>query len=138
MRSNIIQPHKHYTCIDHPQYKYKLVRLFTWTNHDLLSNIEVTSPYIRIRKGKMTLKAGYAWDGVTAYHDRPSLMRGSLIHDAMYQLLREGLLPPSSRKLADIIYRKVIVADGTSNLLSWVMYTVLRFMGGKHAAPNTL
>lgn len=137
MRSNIIQQYEHYTCIDHPEYKYRLARLFTWTNRDLLANIEVNSPYIRIRKGMLTLKVGYCWDGATAYHDSPSLMRGSLIHDALYQLLRERLLPPSSRKLADIIYRKVIIADGTSKLLSWAMYATLRLMGRKYATPAT-
>jgi hypothetical protein len=52
--------------------------------------------------GWLLIRAGYAWDGPSGpTFDTSSSMRGSLIHDALYQLLREGLLPPEARQAAD-------------------------------------
>ena len=43
--------------------------------------------------GTLTLEAGYAWDGPSGPTvDTPNSMRGSAIHDALYQLMKLGLL----------------------------------------------
>jgi hypothetical protein len=43
--------------------------------------------------GTLTLEAGYAWDGPSGPTlDTPNSLRGSAIHDALYQLMKLGLL----------------------------------------------
>ncbi len=43
--------------------------------------------------GTLTLEAGYAWDGPSGPAvDTPNSLRGSAIHDALYQLMKLGLL----------------------------------------------
>ncbi|SIQ10791.1 hypothetical protein [Marinobacterium stanieri] len=43
--------------------------------------------------GTMILAKGYAWDGPSGpTFDTPDSMRGSAIHDALYQLMKLGLL----------------------------------------------
>lgn len=53
--------------------------------------------------GKIKLAHGYAWDGASGpTFNTPNLMRGLLIHDALYQLMREGYLyRDKHRKAAD-------------------------------------
>lgn len=62
--------------------------------------------------GLLMVSAGYAWDGATMAPDTKSIMRASLIHDALYQLIRTGVLAPSVRSIADDILRDVLEEDG--------------------------
>lgn len=62
--------------------------------------------------GLLMISAGYAWDGATMAPDSKSIMRASLIHDALYQLIRMGILPPSRRVIADDILQDVLLEDG--------------------------
>ena len=53
--------------------------------------------------GQLTIKRGYCWDGASGpTFDTPSTMLASLVHDALYQLMRECLLPQDYRIRADI------------------------------------
>jgi hypothetical protein len=55
-------------------------------------------------------------------------MRGSLEHDAFYQLMRFGLLPLSFRKEVDQRLYTVCVQDGMSRIrASWVKFAVNTF-----------
>lgn len=52
--------------------------------------------------GTITIRAGYAWDGPSGpTFDTANFMRGSLEHDALYQLMGCGLLPIDFREAAD-------------------------------------
>jgi len=54
--------------------------------------------------GTLAISAGYSWDGPSGPTiDTKTFMRGSLIHDAIYQLIREGALTLMDRKRAAII-----------------------------------
>jgi hypothetical protein len=73
--------------------------------------------------GLLTIREGYAWDGPSGPTvDTPSFMRGSLGHDALYQLLRMGLLPHSDRALADLELRKWCLEDGMWKARAWWVY----------------
>jgi hypothetical protein len=46
--------------------------------------------------GTLVISPGYAWDGASGpTYDSKSSMRASLVHDALYQLMRLGLLSQS-------------------------------------------
>ena len=67
--------------------------------------------------GNLRVRRGYAWDGPSGPTiDTRSFMRGSLIHDALYQLLREtdfgNRQHHHKRESADSILHAVCLKDG--------------------------
>ena len=56
--------------------------------------------------GTLTIKGGYAWDGASGPANDHNFVRASLVHDALYQLLRERKIPEEYREVADdtVIY----------------------------------
>lgn len=52
-----------------------------------------------------------------------TLMRGSLVHDALYQLMRENHLDEDRwRPTADDILRRLCREDGMSAIRAWYVY----------------
>lgn len=63
--------------------------------------------------GLLVIFPGYAWDGASGPTvDTDSSMRGSLVHDALYQLMREGRIPISCRGMADQLLKDICIEDG--------------------------
>lgn len=115
-------------------YRYQL-------QHNYFSHLKITptkdiiTPYVRLYKtGLLIVTAGYAWDGPSGptLHTK-SFMRGSLEHDALYQLMRLGLLPPSYRKAADQRLRQVCLEDGMWPIRAAWVYQAVRTFGAKSA-----
>ena len=72
--------------------------------------------------GWLTIRKGYAWDGATGLPSTPrSLMRASLVHDAMYQLIRNGLF--DRRDVADELFFEFAQEDGfmAAPLALWIV-----------------
>jgi hypothetical protein len=88
------------------------------------------------RSGQLIVKEGYAWDGASWALDTKNFMRGSLEHDAFYQLMREGLLPPEFRILADARLRAVCREDGMSAARAWWVYQGVRIGGAGAIKPR--
>lgn len=78
-------------------YKYQLAQDYTTTVSRHLCPFDgaVACPFITLDfDGLLRIKAGYAWDGPSGpTFDTPNFMEGSLVHDALYQLIRAGLIP---------------------------------------------
>ena len=90
-------------------------------------------------QGKLTIRKGYAWDGASGPAiDTRNFMRGSLIHDALYQLMREEVIPRNERKKVDKILREVCLSDGMSGFRSWYVYKGVRIFGASSARPDLL
>ena len=71
---------------------------------DIYPSENVVTDFISLSKnGTLRIKAGYAWDGPSGPTiDTKSSMRGSLFHDALYQLLRMKLISgETNRRKAD-------------------------------------
>ena len=64
-------------------------------------------------------------------------MRGSLVHDALYQLIREGELPKELRVDADKVLRRACLADGMSRFRAWYVYKAVRMFAGRSIKPRT-
>ena len=63
-------------------------------------------------------------------------MRGSLVHDALYQLMRESFLDfKKDRDAADRLLKKMCREDGMSAIRAWWVYWGLRIGGGPAADP---
>lgn len=98
---------------------------------------DIATGYISLdREGRLTIKKGYAWDGPSGPAiDTRSAMRGSLVHDAGYQILRSGLMASSVRKNWDELYRQCCLEDGMWPLRAWWQFVALKRFGAAAAAP---
>ena len=100
--------------------------------------MDIDTPYISLtKKGELTIKASYAWDGASGTTwDTKNCIRGSLLHDAIYNLMRDEYLPLHWRKRADEILRDTLRADGMSKLRSWIWYKAVRKAALKSATSE--
>ena len=64
------------------------------------------------QNGVLIIHKGYPWDGASGpAFDSKAVMRASLVHDALYQLMREGLLGQDWRARADLELQKIYKQD---------------------------
>ena len=99
----------------------------------------VTTDWISLTlEGTITLRSGYAWDGPSGPSvDTASFMRGSLIHDALYQLMRLGHLDPERwRDPADRELRRMCREDRMPWIRAWWVYWGVRLFGEPYASPS--
>ena len=120
-------------------YKYQLIEEYS---ADIPikpdSDVYSSSDYIVLTcDGKIIVKKGYAWDGPSGPTiDTLNFMRGSLIHDALYQLMREDKLNHDIyRGPADKLLRKMCREDRMSAIRAWWVYKGLRIGGDPAADP---
>lgn len=82
----------------------------------------------------LTIRAGYCWDGPSGPAvDTVNFLRASLIHDALYQLLREGVLSPAARATADRVLREISEEDGMGLVRRWIDWLGVRLFAGPAA-----
>lgn len=87
--------------------------------------------------GTLLLKVGFASDGPSGPTiDTPNSIRGSFIHDALYECMRKGYIPIKFRKKADEIIREVCIMDGMSKIRAYAWYYALRWFGARNAKPS--
>ena len=88
--------------------------------------------------GRLTIRKGYAWDGPSGpTFDTTNFLRGSLVHDALYQLMRENLLDHHLfRALADWTLRALCLEDGMWHVRAWWVYVGVRWGGHPAADPR--
>lgn len=119
-------------------YEYQLAKDYSVAT-GIIPPKPINTKFMRMYKsGLLTLKAGYAWDGPSGptIHTR-SFMRGSLVHDALYQLMRDGCLGPEFLEPADRLLQSLCREDGMTALRAWWVYKGVRMYGAKHLAPRT-
>jgi hypothetical protein len=86
--------------------------------------------------GRLTIRAGYAWDGASGpTYDSKSSMAASLVHDALYQLLREGLLAADLRPAADAVFHRICREDGMWGPRAWLWHQAVRTFASPAADP---
>lgn len=125
----------HYRVLN--RYKYALT-------DDYRIRIAITGQEIHTRfidlggDGTLVVKRGYAWDGPSGPTlDTISFMRGSLVHDALYQLMRDGDLPdlPRHRRIADRLLALICIKDGMLPIRAlWVYLAVRAYCHGRAVA----
>lgn len=119
-------------------YKYQLTKGFTL---DILIAGRISTEYISLdMTGNLTIKRGYAWDGVSGpVGDNINNMRASLVHDALYQLMREGLLNyKTHRELADRVFKDLCIKDGVPKYIASIYYFALRKFGKRYAMSSNM
>lgn len=137
-------------CKNSVRWRYCLDRPYTWQSglpfdQDWAFEDRIGVVRLILRAdGTMTVTAGYAWDGctpkgcvldlsfgvpdgvVSAVTGKPKTYYASLIHDALYQFLPDGL--PLSRVQADRCFLRLM----TREHFAWrhVYYWAVRALGG--------
>lgn len=118
-------------------YKYQLKETYTITI-DLKPYKLIKTDYINLdTDGNLTIAKGYAWDGPSGPAiDTLTFMRGSLIHDALYQLMRNNYLYHKTyREAADLTLKKVCIEDGMRPWRAWWVYHGVRIFGDPASDP---
>ena len=91
------------------------------------------------RNGTLYISKGYSWDGPSGPTiDTKNFMQGSLVHDALYQLMREQHLDLKYRKYADELLRLMCIEDSMPKIRARVVYWGVRVFGKSSATPDTL
>jgi len=112
-------------------YKYQLAEKY---QHNInIAGFEVNEPFFTLSvAGHLTVYAGYAWDGASGGIDTPSIMRGSLVHDVLCQMVAHDLLPGELQWKIDCILHRLCLHDGMLGLRAWYVYKAVRlhFRGG--------
>lgn len=81
---------------------------------------------------KLIIFKGYAWDGPSGPSlDTQNFMRGSLLHDCLYELMRDGVIPRSCKEAADRELQRVCIEDGMTKLRAWYVYQGVKMFGRK-------
>ena len=99
------------------KYKYELVEDYV-VQTGIRPAHDIETRYLKLSaNGLLFIRKGYRWDGASGPTlDTPSTMRGALIHDALYQLMRMDLLDYSFKPMADELLRTICIDDG---MISW-------------------
>lgn len=118
-------------------YKYQLADDYT-IRTGIFPHDVVDIDFIRMdRDGSLLLRKGYAWNGPSGpTFDTPTFMRGSLVHDALYQLMCAGLLSRANRGVADDLLRCICTEDGMTGWRAWYVHRAVSAFGGKYAVTD--
>lgn len=119
-------------------YKYQLKATYT-VAIDIKPDEPIDTKYIGLdTAGNLTIAEGYAWDGPSGPTiDTLTFMRGSLVHDALYQLMREERLDHEIyREAADRILQRICKEDGMWSLRAWWVYHGVRLFAVPAADPS--
>ena len=121
---------------DLPTWKYQLE--YDWATLVDIRDHSAKGDFYRLYPtGSLIVSRGYCWDGPSGpTFDTKSFMRGSVVHDVLYQMIRRGELPSSYRKQADLELDKLLKEDGMFWLRRKMVYRALRIFAGGAADPN--
>jgi len=118
-------------------YKYLLKKDYF---HNVgINGFDVSTPYLELSpSGLLRVKAGYAWDGASGpTFDTKSSMRGSLMHDALYQLIRLKKIPASYRRQADELLVSICLEDRMWKVRAYCWERVVKWFAALSARPGS-
>ena len=120
-------------------YKYQLAEGYS-VKVSVIPKEPIKTEFIALGiDGTLAIKRGYAWDGPSGPTiDTRNFMRGSLVHDALYQLMRDaGLSKEQWRDEADLELKRICLEDGMSSLRAWWVHRGVRVGGDPSASPDS-
>lgn len=105
---------------------------------DIIPDAAIDTEFVSLdTNGMLTLKPGYAFDGVTGAPDIPQLLPAAAVHDGLYQLMRGGYLDRNRwRERADSLLRRRGIQDGTAHAFAELAYQAVHLVGDPAADPS--
>ena len=118
-------------------YKYQLAEDYTINTG--ISGYQCGDQFLKLSdNGNLLIRSGYAWDGPSGpTNDTPDSMRGSLVHDALYQLMRLSLIPQTCRDEADELLKKLCIEDGMNHFRADVWFHGVDLFAASAASPES-
>lgn len=118
-------------------FKYQLVETLRYDT-GIVQGKDVVTHFIELSPtGILSIKEGYAWDGASGPTiDTKSSMRAALVHDALYQLMRQEYLDIEYRHAADRILRDILIKDGMWKWRANIWYKAVRKAAKEAALPK--
>lgn len=121
-------------------YKYQLAETYS-VNVGIYPSRIINTDFLNLDlDGILTMKKGYAWDGPSGPAiDTKTFMRASLVHDALYQLMRLGYLSTKAyRGKADEVLRQICKEDGMWKPRQWWVFRAVRKWAETAADPSSI
>lgn len=113
------------------KYKYQLIGgPVTVRIYHYIPNVDIY--WVKVEDGYVTVKDLYCWDGASCAIDTRSFMIASLVHDALYQLIRLQYIDVAYRAAADKILKDLCLLYGMPGWRASYVYRAVRIFGGKH------
>ena len=116
--------------------KYQLAEARSVYVPELLDLYIDSHRFIKLKYGWLTLLEGFQWDGATGVPDGPDNMDGSAYHDALYELMRLGLLDRKYRDVADQLLRKICLKKGMDKFWADQFYNFVHALGESRTFPD--
>ena len=116
--------------IKHKKYKFEIVT--SHYEHVGIFYQEIDHKFFRLDKnGFLTIKNGYQYDGASGWFtvQTDAIVRAAAFHDALYQMMRDGLLDKKYRKQADVLFHRLCLKYGMSKFRAWYCYKAVRTFG---------
>lgn len=119
------------------RYKYRLEEPYEIGTTILGASAETT--YLDLnRSGRLYIRRHYCWDGPSGpTWDTVTTLRPSLIHDALYQLIRLGLIDKRHKPAADRLFHDLLLENGMNRIRAWLWWRAVARCGGAAAAPGS-
>lgn len=124
-------------------YKYRLQENF-YKQLVVTLKRDIECGLITLTKdGLLIIRAGYSWDGASGAWHNKTIAEGALVHDALYELLRNAYddlllaVEPEMqtwnfmtfREWADSTFIKLCLKNGMSKWRAWYVYRAVRKFG---------
>lgn len=111
-------------------YKYQLHTDYEIDLPPEFGGYTATTRFYEITGRRLCIRAGYAWNGASGpTWDDKSNMRGSLVHDCLYQAMVEDRLPRTLRGEADKLLHTLCIEDGMNRVRAAVWLWAVRRHG---------
>ena len=99
----------------------------------------IVHPFFQIDGNHLTVKAGYHWDGASGVAiDTDNFMSPSLIHDVLFQCMREDLMNRDRFKHANVELKTQCRERGMSKFRAWYVYKAVAMFGSKYTKSDII
>lgn len=118
-------------------FKYQLAETEVWLL-DFKPKKDVVTKFCSLNtEGLLRLEEGFAWDGASGpVIDRPSNQAASAVHDALYRMMRKGLIDHHRWREADMEFAKVMRKCGAWSITIQADLAGLWLVQGRAALPE--
>jgi len=99
---------------------------------NVLGYTSATSNVLLAPDGLLMISPGFIFDYASGPAiDTPDMVYASVVHDALYVLMRVGQLPWAERKKIDKLFRDMLLEAGCPPFRAWYAYQAVRLFGGQ-------